>query len=412
MRPGFYRRTLADVRPPRRDQNLHPRPSVASEQEDHHVRTTLLLLAALSLPAASALAQPHPLEKSVAKAEAMLIHEDLGDGVHVFRAPSDLDYWTATNSVVVVDDDGVTVFDSTSRAVTAKAVIAEIRKLTPKPVRTLINSHWHQDHWSGNDEYAKAFPGLRIVATEETRAYMSRMGPKFFIDELEGFGLTERREALARALKTGKLDDGTPLTPEIRKRKEASIAMAEEFAAEVRALPRVVPNVAYKDEMTLWSGKREIRLMSVTGDASGSTVMYLPASKILAAGDVLVSPEEGEGPPPWTTFTYSVTPWLESLRRLDALDLRAIVPGQGPVMHDKKYLERTVRLFASVIDQVHAALDKGAVTLPEVQAAVNADAIGREYGPGGKLSDDFKPWVGAVAKKAMLEALDGGANVK
>jgi glyoxylase-like metal-dependent hydrolase (beta-lactamase superfamily II) len=173
----------------------------------------------------------------------------------------------------------------------------------------------------------------------------------------------------------------------------------------------VPANVAYKDEMTFWSGKREIRLMSVTGDATGSTVMYLPDSKILATGDVLVSPEEGEGPPPWTTNSYSVTPWLESLRRLDALDLRAIVPGQGPVMHDKKYLERTARLFATVLDQVHAALEHGAVTLKEVEAKVDADAIGREYGPGGKLSDDFRPWVGAFAKKAMQEALDGAANV-
>jgi glyoxylase-like metal-dependent hydrolase (beta-lactamase superfamily II) len=101
----------------------------------------------------------------------MLIREDLGDGVYVFRAPSDLDYWTSSNSVVVVNDDDVVVFDSPTRAITARAVIEEIRGLTPKPVRVLINSRWHQDHWSGNDEYAKAFPGLRIVASGETRAY-------------------------------------------------------------------------------------------------------------------------------------------------------------------------------------------------------------------------------------------------
>ena len=45
---------------------------------------------------------------------------------------------------------------------TARMVIAEIRKITTKPVRTLINSHWHQDHGPGNDEYVKAFPGLQM----------------------------------------------------------------------------------------------------------------------------------------------------------------------------------------------------------------------------------------------------------
>jgi hypothetical protein len=79
--------------------------------------TTRSLLFALGL-AASALPAPAALlETDVARAQAMLIHEDLGNGVHVFRAPEDLDYWTSTNSVVVVNDDDVVVFDSPTRAV-------------------------------------------------------------------------------------------------------------------------------------------------------------------------------------------------------------------------------------------------------------------------------------------------------
>src|SRR5262245_57901340 len=288
------------------------------------------LATACWLAATIAFAQAHPLETSVERAQAMLIKEDLGDGIHVFRAPSDLDYWTATNSVVIVNDEDVTVFDSCTRAVTARAVIAEIRKLTSKPVRVLINSHWHQDHWSGNDEYAKAFPGLRIVATAETRAYMARMGPRFFVDELEQFGLEQKRHELETAIRTGKLADGSPLTAPTRTRMEASVAMGNQFAAEVEALPRLLPNEAYRDELTLWSGRRELRLMSLTGDATGSTVLFLPAARILVTGDVLVSPEDGKGPPPWTTNSYAVTPWLQSLHRLDALEVSVIVPGQGP----------------------------------------------------------------------------------
>ena len=126
---------------------------------------TRSLSMSLVLAAAAAHAGPG-LELSLEHARAMLVKEDLGEGVYVFRAPEALEYWTATNSVVVVGDDEVVVFDSPTRAITARAVIAEIRGLTSKPVRILINSHWHQDHWSGNDEYAKAFPGLRIVASE------------------------------------------------------------------------------------------------------------------------------------------------------------------------------------------------------------------------------------------------------
>jgi glyoxylase-like metal-dependent hydrolase (beta-lactamase superfamily II) len=363
-----------------------------------------LVYAGALLLATPALADP--LETSVAKAQAMLIHEDLGGGVHVFRAPGDLDYWTSTNSVVVIDDEDVVVFDSPTRAVTAKAVIAEIRKLTPKPVRVLVNSHWHQDHWSGNDEYVKAYPGLRIVASEETRDYMKRMPAAYFLNGLETAQKTRRAE-LATAIRTGKLPDGSPLTPEARAKKEEYLGQREQFMNEVAALPRVLPNVVYRDTMTFWSGRREFRLMSVTGDATGSTVMFLPAEKILATGDVLPCPEDGKGPPPWTTNSYSVTPWLETLRRLDALEPAAIVPGQGPAMRDRTYLERTIQLFAAVIDQVHAALERGVVGVEAVQKSVNVDRIADAYAPDAAKSEEFHHWLQYFSKKAMQEALDG-----
>jgi glyoxylase-like metal-dependent hydrolase (beta-lactamase superfamily II) len=367
---------------------------------------TRSLSISLVLAAAAARAGPG-LEQSLERARAMLVKQDLGDGVYVFRAPEELEYWTATNSVVVVGDDEVVVFDSPTRAITARAVIAEIRALTSKPVRILINSHWHQDHWSGNDEYLKAFPGLRIVASDETRAYMSRMAPGFFVGSLEQIGLPQRREELATALRTGKLKDGSALTPEAREQMEAGIVTREQFVAEVKALPRVLPNLVYRGEMTFWSGRRELRLLTVTGDATGSTVLYLPGSRVLVTGDVLVSPENGQGPPPWTTNSYAITPWLESLRRLEALDARVVVPGQGPAMRDKAYLRRTIELFAAVIGQVHAALAGGRVRLEDVQAAVDVDRIGREYTPGAPLSENFRPWVAILTRKAMQEALDG-----
>jgi cyclase len=276
-------------------------------------------------------------------------------------------------------------------------------------VRVLVNSHWHQDHWNGNDEYAKAFPGLRIIASEQTRDYMKRMPAAYFVRSLEGGG-QKRREELAAAIKTGKLPDGSPLTPEVRAQKEETLARRAQFTEEVKALPRILPNVVYKDEMTFWSGPREFRLMSVTGDATASTVLYLPGHKVLAMGDVLVSPEDGNGPPPWTTNSYSVTPWLDGLRRLDALDAAAIVPGQGPTMHDKTYLRRTIELFAAVLDQVHAALERGIVALDQVQATVSVDQIGLAYAPGVPLNAGFHRWVATFSKKAMQEALDGAVD--
>ena len=66
-----------------------------------------------------------------------LIKEQLADGIYLLRAPTAVDVWTATNAVVVINQDDVTVFDSFTLPATARLAIAEIRALTPKPVRTL-----------------------------------------------------------------------------------------------------------------------------------------------------------------------------------------------------------------------------------------------------------------------------------
>jgi hypothetical protein len=108
-----------------------------------------------------------------------------------------------------------------------------------------------------------------------------------------------------------------------------------------------------------------------------------------------------------------VSPWLNSLRRLEALDSTVIVPGQGPALHDKAYLLRTIELFAAIINQVRAALQRGVVKLADVKATLNVDRIGLEYTPGAvAVSEDFHQFVAILAKKAMQEALDGAANLE
>ena len=368
-----------------------------------HIVANTIRSAALSV---GLIAAARPLAAKVPP-DTSLTKEVLGDGIYLFRAPSALDLWTATNVVVIVNDQDVTVFDSNTRARTARMVIAEIRKITPKPVRTLINSHWHQDHWSGNDEYVKAFPGIQIVATTKTRDYMKYMGSRFFANGINT-EVAGQRAALDTAVRTGKQSDGAPLTADARRKMQKEIDETAAFATEVANVKRVLPTIAYSDSLVLWSGGREFRLISVTGDATGSTVLYLPAEKILVMGDALVTQEEGNGPPPWTTNSYAITPWLNSLRGLERLDAKTVVPGQGPAFHDKAYLKLTGDLWESIIAQVHAALERGLVTLTEVQGAVNVDSIGRQYTPNATGPDPrFKTLVAALVRKVHQESLDG-----
>ena len=341
-----------------------------------------------------------------AKADSLSIEKTmLAEGIYLFRAPSALDLWTSSNTVVVVNDSDVVVFDSNARASTSRLVIAEIRQITNKPVRTLINSHWHMDHWLGNAAYADEFPGLQIIATAETRDYMARLPLPFFINSA---GAVRARAALDTAIAKGKTADGSPLTPERRRQLEVQLEESTALANELSSTRQVLPTVVFNDSLRFRRGAREFRLISATGDASGSAVLYLPDEKILVTGDVLVRQEGGEGAQPWTTNSYKITPWLASLRALEALDLRIIVPGQGPALTDKSYLRLTIALYEAIIRQVHAALEKGAVRLDQVQAAVNLDDIRQQFTRGDAAQvARFDALAAALIRKVAQEARDG-----
>lgn len=339
--------------------------------------------ASLSLTAVSLAAPGFAVAQAAAPPDTTIVRESLAPDIYLFRVPSDVEQWTATNTVVIVNETDVTVFDSNTRATTARRIIAQIRAITNKPVRMLINSHWHQDHWSGNDEYVKAWPGVQIVATTQTRDYMKRMMAPFFIHGARN-SLNAERTA------------GRDTTEAAR------------FLADLERTPRVLPNLAYRDSLVFWSGSREFRLISVTGDATGSTVLYLPRERMLVTGDVLVAPEAGEGHPPWTTNSYLITPWYNSLRALEKLDVGTIVPGQGKAFRDKQYLSITADVFGATIDQVHAALERGLTTVEAVTAAVNVDAIGQRYYPAGTpLPPTFRQWNAVVIRKVVQESFDG-----
>jgi glyoxylase-like metal-dependent hydrolase (beta-lactamase superfamily II) len=246
---------------------------------------------------------------------------------------------------------------------------------------------------------------LQIIATIETRNYMARLPSEFFLNSA---GAQRAKAALDSAVASGRLADGSPLTTERRTQLERRLATSTALANDLASNRQVLPTVTFEDSMRFWRGGREFRLFSATGDASGSTVLFMPAERILVTGDVLVRQEAGEGAQPWTTNSFQISPWLASLRGMEALDVGIIVPGQGPALPDKTYLRLTITLFDSIIRQVHAALERGAVRFDQVQAAVKLDDIRQQFTRGDSTqSARFDAVATTLMRKVVQEARDG-----
>jgi len=239
---------------------------------------------------------------------------EVANGVYCFMSKPYGDVGLDGNSVAIVSDEGVVVFDANGTPAASAAVLTELRKRTDKPVRFLVYSHWHWDHWYGAETYTRAFPDVRVIAHEKARALM--LGPAI---EFNRPGLEQQLPAYVASLeKKAEADPSArPLADEDRF-----------FLEQKRHVSLVLPHVTYSDRLTLHLGGREIQLLHYDRAVTpGDTLLFLPAEKIVISGDLLVNP---------ISFALSSYPsgWLFVLEKLEALAPSIIIPGHGKPLYD------------------------------------------------------------------------------
>jgi glyoxylase-like metal-dependent hydrolase (beta-lactamase superfamily II) len=289
----------------------------------------------------------------------------VAEGIFLFISPDQDPLEVDGNSIVVVNEHDVLVFDTNVLPSSARAVLAEIRKITDKPVRYVVNSHWHPDHWDGNEVYAREFPNLEIIASAETRRLME--------NTMNVYGKTllaivaPANKDMEEQLRTGKGSDGKPLAEKDRHDIEDTFGKEKTFMAEYEGMHPALPTLTYDNRITLYHGGREFRVMHFVGNTAGDSAVYLPKEKILMAGDLLTAPV------PFGADSHPRS-WIESLKTLERLDVDVIIPGHGEAQRDKKYLQLVRESLESVTDQVHEALRRG-MTLEETRKFVKFDTI-------------------------------------
>jgi len=291
----------------------------------------------------------------------------LADGVYAFVAPESKTPFVSGNSMVVIGNDAALVVDSTNVPSLAKRMITDIKRLTGKPVRFLVNTHWHPDHLMGNAAYREAFPDISIVSTTAMRETADAQVPAYFEQTL-GAPSGTMTNALRTMLESGKKRNGAELTADEKEFYELELANYEVWSAEAKRTDYVAPTVTFDREMVVRLGGRDVRLMFLgRGNTAGDTVVYVPDARIVATGDLLV------GPTPYATASF-LREWVGVFDQLMRIDATAVVPGHGPVEHDWQHATLVRTLLQSVIDQVDRAVAKG-LSLEDTRKAVDVAAI-------------------------------------
>jgi len=260
------------------------------------------------------------------------------------------------NTTVIIGDRQVFVVDSCFLPSAAREDIAQIRQWTNKPVSFVLNTHFHNDHNFGNRVYMDAYPALTIIAHVETKADMDRFGPGTLVrEEKDAYGFQ-------KMLDTGKTPDGVALTEDQKTEVKTVLAEKPAVLEELKNIKFQSATLTFEHDFALDLGNREVQVKFLgRGNTAGDAVVYLPKEKIVVAGDLVVYPI------PNMIDGYPVE-WIQTLQNLAQLDADTIVPGHGPVLHDKSYVYLLRDLMKSAVDQVNETLKQ---TSPAMFQTVN-----------------------------------------
>lgn len=194
--------------------------------------------------------------------------------------------YDSSNSAFLVTDDGVLVIDTRQHPQDGRDLIKRIRAVTDKPIKWVVNTHFHGDHHFGNSAFKEV--GATIVAQEDTDRLMR---------------LTFKKEFARR----GKFFQSRGYDPE-----------------EVRLTPA---DVTFQREMVIRLGGKEVRLMYLgPGQNPGDTFVYIPHDRVIYTPGAFAKRSWAN-----TAFTPSVDSWINLLQNVSKMDVDKVLPAHGDV---------------------------------------------------------------------------------
>jgi glyoxylase-like metal-dependent hydrolase (beta-lactamase superfamily II) len=327
--------------------------SILVHKPDPSRRTRFAAVAMLLLVCAWALADSSVTkERSVTK---------VAEGVYVIRHKDSPDAFPQGNTTVIIGERDVLVVDACYLPSSAREDIAQIKQWTSKPVRYLVNTHWHVDHTMGNGVYAEEFPSITIIAQSETAQRIKDYNPGWFKR------FPNRVTVFKNILDSGKDQNGRLLTATDRKDYETAMAGLKPVQDEYAKLIDRAPDMTFDRELNIDLGKREVQIKHLgRGNTAGDAVIVLPTERIAITGDLLTPPVPylGSGYPSELT---------ETLKHLSDLPVDLFIPGHGDALRDRVFLNDVSEFVRIVVSQVHLELNRigpSSTKLQQVQEGV------------------------------------------
>ena len=274
----------------------------------------------------------------------------MADGVYAAIAKPA--YKVNCNAAIILFEDSVLVVDTHSKPSAARALIEQVKKLTDKPVRYVVNTHFHWDHYQGNQAYPSSWPaGVEIISSEATRLNIEQRGIPRVKHEIT---------TMPQEIEKLKTDLAAATDPKQKQELQSNLSQAQDYFAELKSMQVALPTITFDHSLILHRKSRTVEMFWLgNAHTNGDVFVYLPKEKILVTGDALHG---------WTPFMGDSYPydWITTLDKAEKLDFDQVLGGHGDVMRGKEKFELWKQYLRDLMDQTAQAYSSGA-SLEEAQ---------------------------------------------
>jgi glyoxylase-like metal-dependent hydrolase (beta-lactamase superfamily II) len=308
----------------------------------------------------------------------------------VYAALAKPQIMTNCNAVIFVLSRDVLVVDAHSKPSAAAALLAQIkREVTDKPVRYLVNSHFHWDHTQGDATYKAANPKVEIIASDATKQLMSQIGRDRLKESLASVpGMIDTLKArLAKAR-----------TAQERDFANEQLRQLQAYQEEMKSYPLELPTVTFAKTHVIQDGAGDLHVeFHGRAHTAGDIQVFSPSKKAVAAGDTIIGflPNLNDGYP---------RPWPKTIDSVAELKFDHLVGGHGPVQQGRGRMSQFRNYIEDLTGRVERA-KKAGVPLAELQKTITVGSLAtlQDQGFGKYVADNLEKHAIYIGNRTAVE---------
>jgi glyoxylase-like metal-dependent hydrolase (beta-lactamase superfamily II) len=271
--------------------------------------------------------------------------EKLAEGVYFATGTGSMT--TTSNKAVIVNDEDVLVVDPGITPSAARAFVEDVKTITNKPIRFVVDSHYHYDHAFGNQIFG---PDVTLIGHMNTRQHLlsNVLQQRTY--------MTNGTNAIANRFEQLKKQIASATDPQEKAVYERQLAIHQLYADDQKNIKPTPPTTTLTRDLTLYRGSREIQIRFFgRAHTDGDIVVFLPRERIAATGDMI--------PNGLTNISYTgdgfIREWPDTLEQILTLDFDTVIPGHGAVFKGKDQIRAQQAYWRDFYQQAEALRKQG-----------------------------------------------------